>query len=75
MLEKYEKTLEHLYEMLDGELSLPLRCRRPERIECIEGMIEDVAYAVKCLRPSDQLHFRPKRSILLSRPALYRADV
>lgn len=75
MLEEYEKTLALLYDMLDGELSLPLRCRRPERIECIKGMIEDVAYAVWCLRPSDKVSYRPMRFTVLSRPAQYREDV
>ena len=71
MLEEYEKTLDLLYVMLDGELSLPLRCRRPERIECIKGMIEDVAYAVRCLRPSDKVSYRSMRSTVLARPRFY----
>lgn len=75
MLEEYEKALAQLYDMLDRELSLPLRCRRPERIECIKGMIEDVAYAIGCLRSSDKVPYRPMRSTVLSRPALYRDDV
>lgn len=75
MLEEYEKSLDILYGYLDAELSLPLRLRRPERIECIKGMIEDVAYALGCLRPSDKVSYRPRRNTVLSRPALYRADV
>lgn len=75
MLEVYEKTREQLYDMLDAELSLPLRCRRPERIECIKGMIEDVVFALGFLRKSDKFHYRPRRSTILARPAEYRADV
>lgn len=66
MLEEYEKTLDLLYDMFDGELSLPLRCRRPERIECIKGMIEDVAYAIKCMRPSDNYGYRPRKNTNLA---------